>query len=48
MFTFIKLVLKFIELWMMVATGTKVADDALTSIETLKEDIEKLLEEMNG
>jgi hypothetical protein len=48
MFTFIKLVFKFLELWMMLATGTKVADDALTSVETLKEDIEKLLEEMNG
>ena len=48
MFTFIKLILKFIELWMMVSTGTKVADDALTSVENLKEEIEKLLEEMNG
>ena len=48
MFTFIKLVLKFIELWMGIAAGTKVADSALTSLETLKEDIEKMLEEMNG
>ena len=48
MFTFFKLLFKFLELWMMIANGTKVADDALTSVETLKEDIEKLLEEMNG
>ena len=48
MFTFIKLVFKFLELWMMISTGTKIADDTLTSVESLKEEIDQLLEEMNG
>ena len=48
MLTFFKLLFKFLDLWRGIAEGTVVAEKMLDSIDTLKADIEALMEKMNG
>ncbi len=48
MLTFFKLLFKFLELWRNMAEGTAMAEKMLDSIDELKAQIEKVIEEMNG
>ena len=48
MLTFFKLLFKFLELWRGIAEGPTVAEEMLDSIESIKDRIEKAIEEMNG
>lgn len=48
MLTFFKLLFKFLELWRGIAEGTKMAEKMLDSIDELKAQIEKVIEDLNG